>query len=447
MVLPSMTRQMVKSIENVVRDYIWGGKKSKIALQILQNPKEEGGLNLVNLKNKDIALKATWPRILEKEKEYSQLVYSIMRCSIIQQDIWRCTLLPEHVEVIKIKNTFWQDTLKSWCVYNTKQYQLPENQIIWLNSYIQVQDKPIFWANVYRKGLVYVYQLYEGMEMKSFEKVWEEFRLSKLRYNSINEALPKIWKEYFSTTPAITYMPIPPHNYDKCVYGVLKQNSTVHQIYKCLAEDVTILNNKYLKWEKEIGEEICEGIWNYGKLFKDIYRVTNVPKYRSFQYRLLQRGIVTNIQLEKWGIIPSMYCTFCGKVPETLTHLFVSCEEVKELWINVKEWCEQKYCVRVMIDSKSIITGQLVEQKTHVINLIGLLLKFFVYRQRCLKGSIHYTVFKQFVRKVEGIEKYISVKNGKEIIHRKKWDRMYVGENVQNNQTLNEYVNEYVQNL
>ena len=57
MVLPIIPKHIVKHIDNIVRNYIWNGKKSKIAYNILQNPKKEGGLNLINITKKDKALK------------------------------------------------------------------------------------------------------------------------------------------------------------------------------------------------------------------------------------------------------------------------------------------------------------------------------------------------------------------------------------------------------
>ena len=59
MVLPTISKKIIKNVENQMRDFIWNGKKAKIALKTLQNSKREGGLGLVNLGNKDIALKAT----------------------------------------------------------------------------------------------------------------------------------------------------------------------------------------------------------------------------------------------------------------------------------------------------------------------------------------------------------------------------------------------------
>ena len=80
---------------------------------LLQNPKSEGGLNLVNLKNRDKALKATWPQVLEKEKEYANLVYKIIGCEVVQGDIWRCRLHPERVQKMKFSNLFWFDTIEA----------------------------------------------------------------------------------------------------------------------------------------------------------------------------------------------------------------------------------------------------------------------------------------------------------------------------------------------
>ena len=113
MVLPLIPRNIERTIENIIREFLWNGKKAKIAYNILQNPKLAGGLELVNLKNKDISLKATWPMILHKEEEYAVLVYKIMHCETIKEDIWRCNLSPEDATKMKFRNHFGKDVLWS----------------------------------------------------------------------------------------------------------------------------------------------------------------------------------------------------------------------------------------------------------------------------------------------------------------------------------------------
>ena len=36
-------------------------------------------------------------------------------------------------------------------------------------------------------------------------------------------------------------------------------------------------------------------------------------------------------------------CTFCGKLPETLLHLFVECEQVEAIWKQMQEYREAKF--------------------------------------------------------------------------------------------------------
>ena len=104
---------------NLIREFIWNNKKSKISLRILQNPKKEGGLGLVDLRKKDIALEATWPEILSTEQQYTTMVYKIMRKSGIKEDILRCSSTPDEVKSIGIKSEFWEDVLFSCSHYNS----------------------------------------------------------------------------------------------------------------------------------------------------------------------------------------------------------------------------------------------------------------------------------------------------------------------------------------
>ena len=76
MVLPIIPKSITQNMDNIIREFIWNKKKSKVAYKILQNPKNQGGLALVNLRIKDASLKATWPKILAQEKDYAEIVYA-----------------------------------------------------------------------------------------------------------------------------------------------------------------------------------------------------------------------------------------------------------------------------------------------------------------------------------------------------------------------------------
>ena len=44
---------------------------------------------------------------------YATMICKIMRCDLIQEDIWRCRQLPEQIHKFNIGGTFWKDLLYS----------------------------------------------------------------------------------------------------------------------------------------------------------------------------------------------------------------------------------------------------------------------------------------------------------------------------------------------
>ena len=404
-------------------EFLWNGKKSKIAYGILQNPKDQGGLNLVNLKKKDTSLKATWPLILKDEYEYARLVYSILRCNDLGEDIWRCSIEPTEVSKLKCKSDFWRDVLSSWNEYNFFHQKRIENQMIWYNSYIKIEDKLVFWADSYRKGLKYVHQLFDNnMEFISYETAKLLYGLSKLRFNSLKVSIPVEWKTFFMTVPKISYFPLPPSNYD---IEIESRRGLSRRVYKYISEDATILNNKFVKWSQELGEDICEGgVYGFAKIHSKMYKVTNVIKFRSFQYRLLQRGLVTNVQLYKWGIVSSPLCFFCLETTETVVHIMTSCSVIKGIWQNFEEFVVENYMVdrtKLSITPRNIITNTIYPIVGHVVNFLCLITKQYIYRCKCLKNRLNFEDIIRMFRHYQCIEKYIAKKNGNEAFHKMKW--------------------------
>ncbi len=95
------------------------------------------------------SFKIAWVKRLESQSEYNcaklALVHlppgggTIFKGNISQKDIFRSKLLP--------KSTFWKDVLLAWVklnyMENTSMDKIDE-QPIWYNSKIQIQDKAYF---------------------------------------------------------------------------------------------------------------------------------------------------------------------------------------------------------------------------------------------------------------------------------------------------------------
>ena len=436
MVLPTIPEKVVKSIENEIRNYLWDGGKAKIAFQILKNPFKDGGLNLTDLKTRDMALKATWPQILAKETEYAKMVFPFIHREL-GEDIWRCHLRPEDVDQMSISNEFWRDVLKSWCTFNYWYEHNLDNQQLWFNSRIRVALKPVFWKIPYQQGLIYIHQLFLNGKLKSAHELKMEFQLSQMQYNSLMSSIPTEWKEHFSNLTATCFMPLRPQNYD-----MLKEKTKLAQmIYQHLNGDILLIHNKAMKWNQTIGTQW--DVWEFAKHHQEIKGLTNYTKMRDFQYRLLQKALITNIQLEKWNILQSNLCTFCNLEPETIMHLLVECNQVKILWNHFAEHFQKEYNTHISITPTSVITNTFTKPKKHIVNTMGLFLKQYIYRQRCLKKTVSFIQFEHYALKIKNTERYIAIKNNKIDKHERKWEPK-----TKNPITINqEYVLDYLEQM
>ena len=135
---------------------------------------------------------------------------------------------------------------------------------------------------------------------------------------------------------------------------------------------------------------------------------------------MLQRALVTNVHLEKWGIVSSNLCHYCKEQPETLLHLFVECEVIKGFWSSFRDYVEHRFSIVTHISPEAIIFNRIVKGY-HIVNFMCLLAKHCIYSQKCLKKDLNMNTVKAIIGRVENVEKYIAIKNNRLKIHNKKW--------------------------
>ena len=69
-------------------------------------------------------------------------------------------------------------------------------------------------------------------------------------------------------------------------------------------------------------------------------RCTKSTKLLEFHFKLFHRHLATNNFLFKIKLKENEYCTFCQNAPETLIHLFWTCQKTSKLWKSVMEWLQ-----------------------------------------------------------------------------------------------------------
>ena len=144
-VLPPMSPSQVKTFYEIVSHFLWKGKRAKIPLQVLQNPRELGGLKLVNVELKQQALYTNWvKRIITLPQKWAY-VYETL-APVVKSLIWECNLREVDLQGGSSYMNLWSSILKTWTnihyyVPHTKQQV--ESQILWFNSHIRISGRPL----------------------------------------------------------------------------------------------------------------------------------------------------------------------------------------------------------------------------------------------------------------------------------------------------------------
>ena len=382
--MTDMSEDQIKRVENTIRNFIWSGKSPKIALSTLQKDKTQGGTRLVNIRAKQDALKIGWFYKIDTDPMLSECVYNELDIHL-RNIIWRCNLSPKDSAKHFGKDSFWKQLLFAWGKINFKEPMNKESileQIIWLNTFIKCGEEMLSWKSWIDKDILTIRDLWNGEQLcfKSYQELDVEwFNLLK-----IATAIPNDWKDmlkYSNDTEKAK-----PSTYNM----LLTSKNITRQVYNMLIYDEHALHKYYLRWVDRARENLSYEC--YCNSFNRMYSCTKVTKLRDFYYRLLLGKIVLNVDTKEWDITASDTCTLCEKEPETLTHLFWDCEETQYLVQTLREICEIN-SIEAVITKYSFIFNTLHNNRFHIVNFIGILMKQFIYKNRCLKKKISIIAF------------------------------------------------------
>ena len=201
---------------------------------------------------------------------------------------------------------------------------------------------------------------------------------------------------------------------DEKFHNVMQCEKVSQMVYANNSPRSSTIEKKEEQWCSEL---LCEVKLKHQ--INRMRRITVVPKFQSFQYRMLMRSVITNVQLNRWGIVPTDQCSLCEKACETIEHLFFQCEAVKPL---IK--CCSDIIVEITGKVPEIVYPTVVLCETNtgsVGDFIVLVMKQYIYRKRCLKQPLKNSEFKYEVYRYKAIEKYQAIKTGRYTKFCKKW--------------------------
>ena len=399
--LPNLPDHWIRQIEAEFSKFIWNHNRPKISLKSLQADNLVGGLRLVDLKNKERSLKAAWVKIISEDEKL---------------------------------NTFWSDVLTAWSHYNFNE-DSKVDMIIWYNSLIKIEGKPFLWLKPMNKGLFRISQLFCGVKPISIDEAKSEFGLNYLEFFAILSALPKDTRLHIGTGETLK---IQLSKYAKA----LDIENLSSKVYSVLIRENSPIDKLLRKWKDKF-LSLSVTSHELEKAFNIIKKTTNVPRLRSFQYRILHLALVLNAHLYRWGMRNDPICDSCKLEKENIQHLYGQCQAVKSFFVEVKI-LSQNYVNEIgQWTILNVLLGSVFSKPESVGNLIVLKAKQYVYKSRCLGNKLCINEFRGEIRSLENMEKFIAAKNNKLVKHLNKWSKM----SADNSGEYAEYVREYLCNV
>lgn len=418
------TRVLVE-VKKIITDFIWDGKRPKVAYNLLIQNTEAGGLKLADLETRVLACQlniikgiwnspdSMWSAILADALGTNDIKVTLLTRSDLSKEI------PDQYSTFKQCLQIWAKSRKP---QPSSEAEVLE-EIIWGSDSINIDKKPIFWREWIAADILSINDLIHDREPRflSHEEIAARYNVgcTFLNLYQLRAAIPSPWKRLI----------IGPKNQEQTLGPKIKRlenrmetsSLDISQVpskriyaFMLLFKTPAVASQK--RWAEIfpdlIQEENRSTAWQ--EIYLSPYHTSRDTKLQAFQYKLIHRIIPCNRYLHKIRIKETDTCTYCDE-SDTLQHFFWSCTAVEAFWHKIENWLACNANLHVTFHATQTLFG-VPKTDTHakVINFISLFAKHFIYRQRLFHaGELEIVHFLRELRNKLGIEKFICSKENK----------------------------------
>lgn len=407
--LPNPSEEFFKRLQNMCFTFLWKGGPDRIKRSVIIQGKEFGGLRMIDIEKFNDALKVSWIRRTFKEGKNCFKIHDVF-CPFAERILmFGSDFIKNNIE--PIRNPFWKDTYKALHKFTVSYKPVNWNDVLctplWYNSNIKVGRRSCFIRQWSEHGIHFITDLMDrNGNFLSLREFQEKYNINTnfLSFQGIIAAcrtfIASLSIQHFPTNscqPVISSL----------YYPVIKNVRGCRIIY-----DFLISHNipaSVRKWEQTIN---FDGVPDWKKFFKLLFKVTKDSTLLWFQERIFHRILATNRLLTKMNVKNDERCTFCQNEVESLPHIFWSCVYVQRYWTEFNNFLQLKG-IRLPHEWNDIDILFGSTQYDIVLNQLVLKAKFFIYRKRMEENIPVFTQFLPNIRYHYQTERYNAVKNSK----------------------------------
>ncbi len=387
-------QKVINEVKNIVLDFLWDSKPSKIAYDVMIQNISDGGLKLMDIDSKIKSIKAIWGKrfILDggaRWKAAPGLFYNTNDIS----SFFKFNQNKRH-----IVQKFYNEVYNHWSEVRKLSTPLKlenvKGQIIWNNRYINISKKPVYWKQWADKGIMMIQDLItdKGTFMNETElRNVYGINCSFLNVLQIRDSIPKEWKDILYSQK-YTGRKL---DYCKDLYicnkmyniEIMKTNVIYNHFIKSKCRTPTCI----VKWTEVYPEfnNASEDLWP--NIFILPFRITRETRLQTFQFKIIHRLITCQKKLHEMKIVENNLCLYCHDIDD-LKHFFLYCEKSHQFWNSFFNWWNTLGDITISPDYESleecIVFGfQSKGEIFDVINYCILLGKYYIYCQKIHKNN------------------------------------------------------------
>ena len=423
-------QEFVKEVNKIIFDFIWKGK-DKVKRSVLVGDIEDGGLKAPHLNSMIETQRIMCCKKLVSDEPSSWKIILLHYLKPVGGKFILCGNFDVKRLPIKVP-PFYEDCLKSFVKCSVANNQCEEitddiNEILqivlWNNKHIRIDGKPVFYKTLAEKGILRIGDLISENNELITKCSLRELNLTPLdqfRLISVLNALPSQWRDSLNGPSCSVKKAF--NLEEQIVLRLNGQNTSISKavsktIYKELRNRVITVPSAQEKCRSSFINDTLD----WPEIYSLPHRVTSDTKMREFQFKLLNKYLVTNVFLYKIGVVSSPVCSFCGKENESLEHILINCNYTKEFWAEVIKWLRSLKVNINNLNNKEIMLGMPNCEDELFVNHVLLIAKQYLYSCRWRKTFPIFKVFTSRLRKIQNLELAIAESKNKLSLHTVKW--------------------------
>ena len=202
-VLPDPPSLFIKELDSVIYKFIWSGKPDKVKRLTLIGNYAEGGLRMCHIPSLMKGLKIAWvKRLIDSDNTGKWKIFFNHYLQPFGGNLlWHCNMNQTEKCIDRINNVFVKNVVRSWCTvaYDSNINTMYDDQIIWNNSYIRIDNNIQYKCNWLNNGVKFLKDLMDDNGRYLMYNVFQA-KYHRIKYNFMDNfalihAIPRAWKK------------------------------------------------------------------------------------------------------------------------------------------------------------------------------------------------------------------------------------------------------------